>query len=395
LPTHDATRVATLLREILVGDRNRVGFLLGAGCPVSIQIEQPAPGPLVPDVAGLTDCVLQSLAESAPKLKAKLDAYLEIEGIQGKNIEVILSRVRAMHDIVGAGLFNGFTAAELGDLNSRICGKIADRVSVALPDGPNGYRNLASWIKGAAREYAVEVFTTNYDLLVEQAFEEARVTLFDGFTGSRLPFFDVAAIEGEAKIPPRWTRLWKLHGSINWRESIDTVNRVTETGNMDCALIHPSHRKYDQSRRLPYLALMDRMRVFLRRPSAVLITVGYSFRDQHINEMLVEGLEQNPTAAVFALQYGKLSSYDEARTLAKGTSGLSVYAEDQATIGTQEGTWSVPAGVDIAVLTGIFDSPTLEDEAWEGGAFRMMLGDFSNLGPFLLQVTGISAQAKA
>ena len=43
---------------------------------------------------------------------------------------------------------------------------------------------------------------------------------FDGFVGSREPFFDIASIEQD-EIPRRWARLWKLHGSINWQHRDD------------------------------------------------------------------------------------------------------------------------------------------------------------------------------
>lgn len=44
-------------------------------------------------------------------------------------------------------------------------------------------------------------------------------------------------------MPPRWARLWKLHGSINWRfnRASKTVFRTEREDSGDELLIHPSH----------------------------------------------------------------------------------------------------------------------------------------------------------
>src|SRR3546814_16422857 len=105
-----------------------------------------------------------------------------------------------------------------------------------------------------------------------------------GFVGSSRPFFDQRAIEEDA-LPLRWTRLWKLHGSINWRfnKQSKAIFRSREKSDADLELlIHPSHRKYDESRRMPYFVMIDRLRHFLRndgRPVAP-IALGYPFSDE-------------------------------------------------------------------------------------------------------------------
>ena len=41
------------------------------------------------------------------------------------------------------------------------------------------------------------------------------------------------------------------------------------------------------------------MRFFLRQPSAVIIISGYSFRDEHLNEIFLQGVQGNVTAVIF------------------------------------------------------------------------------------------------
>ena len=41
--------------------------------------------------------------------------------------------------------------------------------------------NLVFWISGTSREHPIEIFTTNYDLLLEEIMERAEIPLFDEF----------------------------------------------------------------------------------------------------------------------------------------------------------------------------------------------------------------------
>jgi len=130
------------------------------------------------------------------------------------------------------------------------------------------YHHVTAWIGAISRLYPIQLFTTNYDLLAEQALEENRVPYFDGFVGTRDTFFDLQAMEQDA-LPTRWARLWKIHGSVNWTEDQDgKIHRRHSPGSKQ--LIYPSHLKYDQSRRMPYLAMLDRLRTFLDPDSTVL-----------------------------------------------------------------------------------------------------------------------------
>lgn len=44
-------------------------------------------------------------------------------------------------------------------------------------------------------------------------------------------------------LPARWSRLWKLHGSLGWKIDDGVVVR---SGGHDCTeLVYPDHLKYD------------------------------------------------------------------------------------------------------------------------------------------------------
>lgn len=68
-------------------------------------------------------------------------------------------------------------------------------------------------------------------------------------------------------------------------------------------LIYPSILKYDQSRKMPFLAMTDRLTTFLLKPHAVLFVYGYSFGDEHINDTIINALKVNQSENVEALMY--------------------------------------------------------------------------------------------
>ena len=58
--------------------------------------------------------------------------------------------------------------------------------------------------------YSTELFTTNYDLIIEKSLEEIRAPYFDGFVGSYEPFFWQESIEkfvGSSDLTLNWLRL--------------------------------------------------------------------------------------------------------------------------------------------------------------------------------------------
>jgi hypothetical protein len=219
---------------------------------------------------------------------------------------------------------------------------------------------------------------------MEQAFEDQRVPYFDGFVGVRRPFLEAQAMEEGDHLPARWARLWKLHGSINWRHDERGVFRAESFTSDPGALpvIYPSELKYEQSRKMPYLAMIDRLKGFLRRPNAILVVVGFSFSDQHLNEVLVSSLAGNPTGVVFALQFLGLGDYGHLFAESRRRHNLLAFARDQAIAGTREGSWTSDAvGGPRRGMTAVKD-PAGNDH------FEFTLGDFNELAGFLADLVG-------
>ncbi|MEL5638914.1 SIR2 family protein [Serratia marcescens] len=371
-------------RQIVTNGRKKIGILLGAGAPVSINIGTPIEyKPLIPNIEGLTKLVKDSLSGIEKEAFDNIESYLG-----DSNIERMLSEVRALAEVIGTHTLYGLNAEGHRKLSESICIKIKEVVSATLPVEPNPYSELISWINGINRSHGIEIFTTNYDLLCEEALERAKTPYFDGFSGSKLAFFDPSSIS-KNDLPSRWVRLWKLHGSIGWSQLANgEIIRLPE-----CAvstMVYPSHIKYSQTQAAPFSSLFERLKNFLMEPDTLLITTGFSFADAHISSKISECLSANPSSAVFAFQFNNLEFEKYAVELAFQTPNLSVYCRDGAVINSIKAKWRIG------------ELPTKNWSSIQNEFFiknEFVLGDFKSLARFLAlaggEVANTETQPKA
>lgn len=371
---HNPDQYMSDLRQILAQGRKRLGFMLGAGAPASILVDPSTKKlsrtgqPLIPTIGALTDRVISELNSKQRSIVETLKKDLG----GNPNIEQILSRVRMLVDAIGSHPFAGMDGAGFREIETNICTNIGKIVSVELPRAQTPYAELVGWIGGTARDHPVEVFTPNYDLLIEEAFERAHIPYFDGFSGSHEPFFDPATI-ASSDLPTRWARLWKLHGSIGWDEN-DDGEIIRGKGRNATRLIYPTHLKYDQTQKLPYSALIDRLRKFLQSADSLLMASGFSFNDAHLSAVIDEALASNRSAAVIALQYNPLDTESSACKLGKRRANMSVYARDGAVINCIAAPWQpgdLPHPAWGPIRTSFWDVPADQTTAC------FLLGDFA------------------
>ena len=389
----DPRRQLGYLQQCLSSDKKPLGLFLGAGCPMAIRLDGEEYAPLIPDIAGITKIVSKNLKEHQEyqSLIEIVEKHLEKDGCVNMTVEDMLTHIRALRSVAGNDTVRGLSAEDLDTLDDAICQHIHQLVDKMLPNTETPYHRIASWVDAARRGNSVEIFTTNYDLLMEQAFEDYRVPYFDGFAGACKPFFDLLSME-EDMLPPRWARLWKLHGSINWYQVSDKgVFRGTskeEGGSM--RVIHPSYMKYQESRRMPYLAMVDRLRAFLKQPTSTLIICGYSFRDEHVNEVILQGLRSTKTAIAFALLFEGITEYAQAKALALTRSNLNLLARDGAIIGGKISKWQERDADSVSVNNDRWVKWRPVDSATEGGKqlAEFTLGDFVIFGEFLQELVG-------
>jgi SIR2-like domain len=389
----DPSRQIGYLQQVLASDKKPLGFFLGAGCPMAIRVGPDGTLPLIPDMAGVTEMVRLRLtgSDGCGRLLGLVEEQLKKDGRDNATLEDILTHIRALRAVVGRDRVRRLSAEDLDRLDDRICELVQEIADQTLPGADTPYHSIAAWVDAVHRESPVEVFTTNYDLLMEQAFESVRVPYFDGFAGARKPFFDLRAME-EDVLPPRWARLWKLHGSVNWYQvpKGGVFRGTSDEADSQKRVIYPSHLKYEQSRRMPYLAMIDRLRAFLKQTTAALVLCGCSFRDDHITEVIVQGLRSTQTAVAFALLFGELANYPRAVDLATKRPNLNILARDGGVISGQESRWLQKDPGPVAPG----DTKWLKWVPAEEGMQKaeLALGDFATFGQLLQEVTGRARQ---
>jgi hypothetical protein len=357
----DPSEIVRGIQQLLVSDKKKIAFLFGAGTSLA---KKEIDSPYIPAIGKMTELVLAYLKEDNnngkqyEKALTEINEELKQQG-QPLNIETLLSNIEEKIRIIGKGTLNNLTKEEFRAIGNKICEKIQEIVSVHK--NISGKENtliqydLAKWICNADRKFGVEIFTTNYDYLFEIGLESNGVPYFDGFTGSYKPFFNADALEDVSYLTKQ-TKLWKIHGSLGLHKDTSSGRIIRMSSDKDDLLIYPSSLKYDNSKKQPYSAFMDRLNLFLKQDDAVLFVCGYSFGDEHINERIISALQTNTTAHVFVLNYdtvwSKNDNGEDMKThtyapdnyldkLASRNRKISVLATRAATIGGQFGEWKV------------------------------------------------------
>lgn len=154
----------------------------------------------------------------------------------------------------------------------------------------------------------VNIFTLNYDTLVEQAADAEGVVLLDGFVGTQLRVFRPESYEQDLYFPAETTEgrvhrfdrvlhLYKIHGSITWvveEPSIDNpygvLAQAFDPQSTQPLLIYPTPAKHGETLGMPYAELFRRFAAALVRPQSVLFVFGYGFGDEHVNAIIRQAL---------------------------------------------------------------------------------------------------------
>jgi len=402
LNRHDPRNVVENLRNHLAAHDKPLVFLFGAGTSSAVNIapavrsgEKQNHQPLVPSMGPLTERCKAAIVNLG---KPFSNAWSRLESeCKRVNIEAILTRLHLKIDAIGTGeKLLGLTKEELERMESIIRKTIAGAVMLTEDMIPNKvpHDDFSAWVKQAVRTVPLEIFTTNYDILFERAFEHAHIPFFDGFIGAYEPFFYGDSFKLEDLLPrDKWVRLWKIHGSVNWKlvkhTGGDMVIRTQPMGTGE--MILPSHRKYDESRKQPYLSLMDRLGQMLGREHALLISCGYGFGDQHINAVIFSVLDNRRTSSVIALHFGELSSEDPLVKWSKERRNFTVLGANAGVIGGQWGEWQLLNPVDDqthSFMDTAFDSDAIKPDSTdasleEGRLGKMRLVDFNWFCKFL------------
>ena len=101
---HDLARQLEYIQQLLSQNKNPIGFLFGAGCPLSIRVgEEHNAEPLIPDVSGLKKIIDQHLMSDRATKKpwSRLKQIMIDDGVMDYNIEEMLTKIRALNVVAG------------------------------------------------------------------------------------------------------------------------------------------------------------------------------------------------------------------------------------------------------------------------------------------------------
>lgn len=156
-----------------------------------------------------------------------------------------------------------------------------------------------------------KVFTTNYDLVIEKAMDELGIMYIDGFVGFHRRtlrpesynydyYYPTTTTEGKVHRLEKVIHFYKLHGSLSWVEKKkDNVNIYgIEERNIEIlndeekgrVMIYPTPLKKRFALDFPYSEIFRHFSSAITQPQSVLITIGYSFGDEHINDLIYQAL---------------------------------------------------------------------------------------------------------
>ena len=261
-----------------------------------------------------------------------LQAKNYIDNLQNKDTE---SKTAKLITLIKEGLFNvcDIDKRELSDQEKAKIEKRRNQETVEIIE-KNKYHYHEKFVKALLQRplnlRRANIFTSNYDLAFEYAFDKLGVFYIDGFAGFHKRYFKPETFDYDIFYPGSTTagkvqriekviRYFKLHGSLSWvnsdvrgsnnlygieEKSLELIDSSNKKGDI---IIYPSAVKKSYTLDLPYSELFRQFASTINQSQSVLITVGYSFGDEHFNDIIYQALS-NPTFTLIVIDLGGTKS---------------------------------------------------------------------------------------
>jgi hypothetical protein len=166
------------------------------------------------------------------------------------------------------------------------------------------YRGFATLQKDL--NFPLHVFSLNYDRCVERV-SDKDFTVETGFNGHGPDnLWDWERFEqgegGPDQLPQMY--LYKIHGSINWKrnegKNLYCVEQTENVAHDAMEIIFGRHFKLEAAD--PYLFYAYQFRR-CTLSAKLIVAIGYSFADDHINKMIIQGLMREPSRRLMVVSY--------------------------------------------------------------------------------------------
>ena len=156
------------------------------------------------------------------------------------------------------------------------------------------------------------LFTTNYDMAFDYALDNLGIHYINGFMGVhnrcfRPEVYDYdlyypgQSVTGKVHRAEKVIKYYKIHGSLSWVSTESTfsntygIKEVPLGSEYNCEegqaiMIYPCVSKKTFTLDLPYSELFRHFAQAITQPQSVLFCIGYSFNDEHINDIIYQAL---------------------------------------------------------------------------------------------------------
>ena len=285
-----------------------INFLFGSGTS----------SPAIPVMSGLMKAIRESDMTDEER-----DLFEKIAEVKEDNLEEILGTLYSKKAYLeGVGDSDSEELQCCLSLIDKTVGTIYDKLTPTFDtDSINDdtkkvledYKTLYSRITNRNKDLSrVNIFTTNNDLFNESALDCLNIHYINGFSGGLKKYFNPAFFNytyskrmdtSLEKFEPvnNMVYLYKIHGSVNWVEDSSNANsyfNIRELAEIEeeyngAAMIYPTPLKQNKSLGSPYVDLFREFQHKLLEPNSVLFVLGYSFNDEHINDMIYGSLVTN------------------------------------------------------------------------------------------------------
>jgi hypothetical protein len=152
---------------------------------------------------------------------------------------------------------------------------------------------------------AIDVFTTNYDNVIELYAKKNGVRVYDGYREQATGYYAFDPDYYATSLTS--LRLYKLHGTVTYAKlksgEIERLPLIPRTGSLVISgqkafpdLIYPGMHRY--LAREPQLELLNLLKRSLLL-SKVCIVVGYSFRDPNIGQVFADACRKNNSLKIY------------------------------------------------------------------------------------------------
>lgn len=156
------------------------------------------------------------------------------------------------------------------------------------------------------------LFTTNYDMAFDYALDNLGIHYINGFMGVhnrcfRPEVYDYdlyypgQSVTGKVHRAEKVLKYYKIHGSLSWLATTPSfsntygikeipLNDEFKIEDEKELMIYPCVSKKSFTLDLPYSELFRQFSQAINQPQSVLFCLGYSFYDEHINDIIKQAL---------------------------------------------------------------------------------------------------------